>query len=209
MHWNILDEARKDLLPALSFAKGAGFYLAGGTGLALQIGHRDSIDFDFFKEGSINPNEVFALAERALNGHKVVVVQNEPDTLTLLVDGSIKMSFFGYGHTCVAPLVTTEHIDLASLRDIGCMKLAAITGRSLEKDYIDLYFLLQSIALSELLADLQMKIPVLDETMVLKALVYFDDVTREPILFKENHNVTFETVQEFLRQHVKEYYKKL
>ena len=52
IHWNILDEKRKNILPLLkTFSIDEGFYLAGGTGLALQIGHRDSIDFDFFKKG--------------------------------------------------------------------------------------------------------------------------------------------------------------
>ncbi|MBU1906506.1 MAG: hypothetical protein KJ923_05860, partial [Candidatus Omnitrophica bacterium] len=57
-HWDILDEPRKNLLPKLAFLKKQGFYLAGGTGLALQIGHRRSLDFDFYKKEAFSPNDL-------------------------------------------------------------------------------------------------------------------------------------------------------
>lgn len=105
----------------------------------------------------------------------------------------------------ILPFIKTEHFDIASIVDIGCMKLSAITSRCVEKDYIDLYFILQNVSLSDLLENFIKKYPNFDKTLILKSLVYFDDVLKEPILFKENHNVSFETIKVFLQKAVKEY----
>ncbi len=86
------------------------------------------------------------------------------------------------------------------------MKLSAITSRSVEKDYVDLYFILKDIPLDELLLLSERKLPTLDQTLILKALVYFDDVLREPILFKEGHGISFEDIQSFLRTIVAEHF---
>jgi hypothetical protein len=83
------------------------------------------------------------------------------------------------------------------------MKLSAITSRSLEKDYVDLYKLLQSRSLKDALTDATVKIPELDHSVILKALVYFDDVECEHTMFKKEFRVKFDTVQDFLRTQVK------
>jgi len=67
MHWEILDKKRLDILPKLAFLKNEGFYLAGGTGLALQIGHRDSIDFDFFIEKDFDRELFFDKMDSLIN----------------------------------------------------------------------------------------------------------------------------------------------
>lgn len=87
------------------------------------------------------------------------------------------------------------------------MKLSAITGRSLEKDYVDLYFILRRVSLPNLLALCAEKLPSLDVNLVLKSLVYFDDVQREPIIFKENHEASFGEVQRFLQETVRNYFQ--
>jgi len=76
----------------------------------------------------------------------------------------------------ILPFIKTEHFDIASIVDIGCMKLSAVTSRYVEKDYIDLYFILQSVSLSDLLENFIKKYPNFDKTLILKSLVYFDDV---------------------------------
>jgi hypothetical protein len=86
------------------------------------------------------------------------------------------------------------------------MKFSAITGRSVEKDYVDLYFILKHISLPELLALSMEKHPTLDSTLILKSLVYFDDVQREPILFKEGHTVSFDEIQKALENTVTAYF---
>ena len=199
---DILDEARKDLLPSFVGFKGT-YYLAGGTGLALQIGHRDSIDFDFFRNDSFDPSELNKELRSILKDKRITVIQEEKDTLTVLANDTIKLSYFTYPYQLISPLVSSEYLDLASIEDIGCMKLSAIMSRSLLKDYVDLYFILQRIPLGELLAFAKQKFPNWDGTVALKSLTYFEDITQEPILYKHEHQISFEAIQKFLESQVK------
>ena len=203
MHWDILDKKRTDFLPSCTFTKAQGFYLAGGTALALQIGHRDSIDFDFFAQKDIVPDEVFALLVSAAAGHKFTITQKEKNTLSVVVDDTIKLSFFGYQYPLLFPLIESPAFSIASVRDIAAMKLSAITSRSLLKDYVDLYYILQTHSLVYILADAKQKFPELDQSVILKALVYFNDVVQEHILFKHGYAREFPVVKEFLRNEVK------
>lgn len=207
IHFSILDDARLKILPLLKDFSDEKFYLAGGTGLALQLGHRDSVDFDFFKEGDYDTALLVDKLNNVFNFHKIIVTQQEKNTVSCLIDDHVQLSFFGYRHLLLQPLIKTDYFDIASIVDIGCMKLSAITSRWVEKDYIDLYFIFQSLSLSELLINCSEKYPTLDRNLILKSLVYFDDVLREPILFKEGHDVSFETVKTFLQKTVKDYLK--
>lgn len=203
MHYDILDESRRALLPLLAVLKGR-FYLAGGTALALQIGHRDSIDFDFFRGQSIDTVALFDELMQFLPGHTILKTQEEKDTLSLVVDDSIRLSFMTYAYPLLEPLVQEEYLALASIPDIACMKLSAITGRAVEKDYVDLYFILKRVPLRELLAYSTRKHPSLDTNLVLKSLVYFEDVVREPIRFTAGNSIAFEDLQKELRDAVRE-----
>jgi hypothetical protein len=204
MHWDILDAERTDFLPSLSWTRDAAFYLAGGTALAIHLGHRDSVDFDFFKHGSIDPDEVLIRCTDA-STLDIVVTRKEPNTLSVIAGGAIRLSFFGYRYGLVEALVDTPHLRLASVRDIACMKLSAITSRSVEKDYVDLYYILRQQQLAATLDDMRRILPTLDPALVLKALVYFDDITPEAIKFKPGYEVDFETVKQFLQHQVSSY----
>lgn len=83
------------------------------------------------------------------------------------------------------------------------MKLSAVTGRAVEKDYIDLYFILKQISLAALLSKTKEKMPDLDSNLILKSLVYFKDVSKENIVFKHNLEVSFDEVRIFLEAEVK------
>jgi len=203
MFYDILDKKRLDLLPLFKNFKND-FYLAGGTALALQIGHRDSIDFDFFKEGEIDTQKLFRDLEEFFAEHHLLKVQEERDTLSLIADDSVKLSFFGYKYKLIKELIDEENIKLASIEDIGCMKLSAITGRASNKDYIDLYYILQNINLTDLLEKASQKFPNLDKNLILKSLVYFDDINLEPIMFKNNNHVDLLEVKKFLEGKIKE-----
>ncbi len=206
MHWNILDEQRKNILPLFAELSNEGFYLAGGTALALQIGHRDSIDFDFFKEQSFDTEKLFAKLEQVFKNHKILKTQEEHNTLGVVVDETIKISFMSYNYVLLKLLIESDYFPLASITDIGCMKLSAITSRSVLKDYVDLYFILKQISLREMIMLCETKFPNIDGNLILKSLVYFDDVHLEPIMFKENHDVDFETIKKFLKQEVAKLY---
>lgn len=206
MLYEILDEERQKLLSSFSFFKD-GFYLAGGTGLALQLGHRRSVDFDFFAEGHFDAEKHFRFLSDKMENCTLRIIQEEKDTLSVLVDSQIKVSFFGYPYPLIQPLIEEEHLRVASFQDIGCMKLAAIVSRATNKDYVDLYFILRSISLRDLLEFARKKMPELDENVILKSLVYFDDVTQEPLQFMEGHALSFLEVEEYLREVVRRYMK--
>ncbi len=202
MHYEILDESRLAILPNLARLKGQ-FYLAGGTALALQLGHRDSIDFDFFCTESFDTAKQFEECKKLFARHVLRKTQDEPDTLAFLVDSAVSISFIRFPYPLEKPLLESEYLALASLEDIGCMKLSAITSRSAAKDYVDLYFILQSMSLETLLTHSASKLPTLDSMLILKSLVYFDDVTDWSIKYMPGHEISPETIKTFLQTEVK------
>jgi predicted nucleotidyltransferase component of viral defense system len=205
MHWDILDQKRTAILPLFAQMKNQSFYLAGGTALALYIGHRDSIDFDFFTLDSFDTEQLLQEILQVFSGHAVVVVQREHNTLGLIIDSSIKVSYMTYPYVLLEPLTQTEYFPLASISDIACMKLSAITSRSVLKDYVDLYYILQTRSIDQLFICMAQKMSALDANVVLKALVYFDDIVHEDILFKQGYEVDFDKIQKDLIHSVKGY----
>ena len=207
MFYNILDDHRKQLLPLLAPFQ-QNYYLAGGTALALQIGHRKSEDFDFFTSQPFSTTDLFNKVQKHLVKHLLVKIQDEENTLTIVVDDSIKVSFFTYQYPMLEPLIQETHVRIASIADIACMKLSTITSRAALKDYVDLYFILQGISLKELLEKSSKKHPTLDINLALKSLIYFDDVSMDPIDFMPNRAVSFDHMKTFLINEVKNYFKK-
>lgn len=203
LHYDILDSERKEILPKLMAFKSE-FYLAGGTALALQIGHRDSLDFDFFSKEDIDTVKLFEKMSEVFSGLEITKTQEEKNTLSINV-GKVKFSFMTYSYELVDQLIETEFFNLASEKDIACMKLSAITSRATLKDYVDIYFILKDLILEELLNSTKVKFPQLDIGLVLKSLVYFDDIEEEPVNFKEGNHVSLGEVKQKLESEVKKY----
>jgi len=202
MFYDILDEERINVLPKFSFLRGR-FYLAGGTGLALQIGHRDSVDFDFFTKENFDTFDLYKELLEIFGQENILKTSEEKNTLHVVLNGNIKLSFFSYPYKLLDPLIQEEFLDIASVPDIGCMKLSAVVGRAVEKDYVDLYFILKQISLSLLLLKAKEKMPDLDQNLILKSMIYFKDVEREKIIFKHNFEVFFEEVKKYLEEEVR------
>jgi len=154
------------------------YYLAVGTGLALQYNHRKSVDFDFFKDYDFTNEEII---EKLRNIGKVQVQSEAKNTLHALVD-NIQVSFLGYKYPLLKDFSTVGHIKIADHLDIACMKLSAIVSRGTKKDFVDLYFLLQNFKLDELFHHYEKKYAVKDYTYILlKSLVYFEDADQDPM----------------------------
>lgn len=155
------------------------FVLYGGTALALQLGHRQSEDFDFF---STKPFSTAELLHGVPYLRDAVILQEETDTLTCAVDrnGEIKVSFFGRLKLkkMEEPLLAEgASIRVASLLDIAGTKTALIQGRPFFRDYFDLYTLLEAgISLAEALGAAQVIYgKSFDPRVSLKALAFFED----------------------------------
>jgi Nucleotidyl transferase AbiEii toxin, Type IV TA system len=205
-HLEILDQKRQALLPTI-VAVGDSFYLAGGTALALQLGHRDSVDFDFFTNTDIDTVQLWHYITKVLPGHNLTKTQDETNTLSLVIDNEVRLSFFGYNYPLIEPTISFKGLALASIVDIGCMKLSAITSRSTLKDYVDLHLILQQISLAVLLEGCSRKYPTLDHALILKSLVYFDDIMLEPILFMPGFAVTIADIEAQITTVVQSYLK--
>ncbi len=159
-----------------------GFYLAGGTGLALRLHHRQSVDLDFFsRTNHLDGMERQALQRRLRHLPGWAVVEAKDGTLHGRV-GRTRVSFFWYDPPLLKSVTTPGPMPIASLEDIGLMKLGAIIGRGSRKDFVDLYVICQRVPLRRLLALGPRKFKdSRDFTLqALKALTYFRDAEQEP-----------------------------
>ena len=184
LYWETISPEMKTILAAFSSSQiGRQFYLAGGTALALQLGHRRSVDLDFFSQ-TLDIPSVRQHLEEALTPYHPVLADTSWGNLVYVAQG-IRIGFYGYGYGMVAPLIEAENIRLAGVIDIALMKLDAILGRASRKDFLDLYIICQQIPLQEILGQASNKYPgVRDFTsQVAKRLAYFDRADQdEPVL---------------------------
>jgi hypothetical protein len=177
-HINILPENQLQLFENLASQPFINdFYLAGGTGLALQIGHRRSLDFDFFIPGDFETTDVI---NKLISIGKYQRDNEERNTINGSLD-NVRISFFGYKYQVIDDFKVFNKIRLAGLRDIAGMKLEAIAGRGSKKDFIDMFFLLKQFTLEEIFTFHKMKygIGLNNQYHHLKSLVYFADAEAE------------------------------
>jgi hypothetical protein len=177
----VMPEAQQGALRAAGpFTTELGFYLAGGTALAIQVGHRRSVDLDWFTPNRImDPLRLASDLRYPIPGFEVT--GTEAGTLHGVADG-VKFSFLEYPYPAVAESVAWQEYScrLASLEDIACMKLSAIGGRGAKKDFIDIYALGRTrFSLADMLSLYQRKFSIADVGHVVMSLAYFDDAEAE------------------------------
>ncbi len=170
------------------------FYLVGGTALALQIGHRKSIDIDLF--GNTELDELSFL-EILSNWGKIEILKKSRNILIYLING-IKLDFVNYRYPWLQEPLILEGIRFASKPDILAMKLNAISGRGSKKDFIDLYFLLKEFSIKEALSFYNKKYQDGSSFLVRKSLSYFGDADAEPSPLMFN-DVSWDEVKSSIR----------
>jgi len=181
LHIEVLTAAQQRLLPACAGpAKEWQAYLAGGSALALHLGHRKSDDFDWFTAQTTPPNKL--LADLRSLGGTVDVLQNTEGTFNGSVDG-VKFSLFRYRYALLETPVAAAGCKLAALPDLAAMKLAAVSQRSMKRDYVDVHALMTigKMTLERQLGFFQQKFPKADSSIVVRALGYFTDVDKGPM----------------------------
>ena len=149
--------------------------LVGGTSLALQIGHRNSIDIDLF--GILDADE-FEI-DKILNKIGSLTLLKKTKNINIYLIDGIKVDLVNYHYPWLGETFIEDDLRLAGTKDIAAMKLAAITGRGTKKDFIDLNFLLQFYSLEEMLGFYKLKFNDASEILVLKSLTYFEDADAE------------------------------
>ena len=155
------------------------FYLAGGTGLALRLGHRRSVDLDFFTGESFGLEQLLQKVQH-LSGFALIA--KEEQTLHAHIRG-IKVSFLGYAYPVLFQFEEFRGIKVADPRDIACMKISAIAGRGAKRDFVDLYAASKQYLLPKLLELFHRKFAQANYSAVhvLKSLTYFDDAENDPM----------------------------
>lgn len=151
--------------------------LVGGTALALQIGHRKSVDLDFFGSISASAEEM----KEALSANHTISSIKEAQNINMFLVDSVKVDFVNYRYNWIDDVVIEGYLRLASIMDIAAMKIYAIIGRGTKKDFIDLFFLLQRFSLEDILDFYVKKYPDGSLFMALKSLSYFDDAEGDPM----------------------------
>lgn len=139
MHKEVLTQQQIDLLPLISgFSKD--HYLAGGTAVALHIGHRESIDFDLFTDSELKPGNI--RSKMVKKNLKYDVIHEAYDQFHLMT-GEVKLTFFNYPYRIPHEFKFEQVITLPGLIDLAAMKAFALGGRAKWKDYVDLYFIIK------------------------------------------------------------------
>jgi hypothetical protein len=154
--------------------------MAGGTALALQIGHRVSLDLDFFRHGEI---DVASLRESLANAGRLEVQSMSEGTLHATLN-SVRLSFRRSEVPFLFETVSYRGLQLADVRDIAAMKVIAVAGRGSKKDFVDLYAYFETGAsFGDLMAVVQQRYrnTEFNAMHLLRSLVYFDDAEAEPM----------------------------
>ncbi|MCF2490414.1 nucleotidyl transferase AbiEii/AbiGii toxin family protein [Dyadobacter sp. CY347] len=152
------------------------FYLVGGTSLALQIGHRNSIDIDLFTNEPFDVEEVIDLLQVKFT---IEVSSKKGNSLFTFIN-NVKTDFIRHNYALINAPIKEEGISFLSAADISAMKLNAIinSGKRL-KDFVDIYFLLQQFSLNEMIGFFEIKYPHMNAVIALKSLSYFEDIDLE------------------------------
>ena len=195
MYDNILSANQKALLPFIeSFARE--YYLVGGTAIALQLGHRVSIDFDMFKQGTIHKSKIITKLKAYQLDYQLLYT--DFDSFHIVVN-DVKITFFNYPFAVPATLRFGK-IKMPDLLHLAAMKAYALGRRAKWKDYVDLYFILnQGIALDEM-SDLAQSIfeGLFSAKLFKQQLCYFDDVDYGEEVSYCQSEVSDETIKTYL-----------
>jgi len=180
-HWETVSPGIQTLLTFFGKQElAARFYLAGGTGLALQLGHRRSDDLDFFSETDEVDLQTSQGIVQAFAVFSPTVAENSIGNLVLIVE-NIRVGFFGYNYPLLQSTWQAAGVPVASVVDIGLMKLDALIGRGSRKDFYDLYTISQQISLAELLNLGKTKYADIRDfgLMALESMLMFDNADRD------------------------------
>ena len=181
-HEKALDAKAKTAAARLASAC-PGFYLAGGTGLALRLGHRVSLDLDLFSaDNSLANNERAAILEGLKSSGGLEVAESKDGTCHLVLEAT-RVSLLRYPYPLLKPTSGWRGLAVASLEDIAAMKVSAIIGRGAKKDFVDLYEVCGGLGLEAVLEAASKKYRHHADFILqaARALVFFEDAEKDPM----------------------------
>ena len=176
------------------------FVLAGGTALALQLGHRFSVDLDFFNLDDFD-EEVVHKAICSLGKNELL--NKRKNSLNVILE-DVKIDALRYPYPRPDAVIEIEGIRMFSPKDIAAMKLDAMSARGAKKDFYDIYFLLKMYSLREMLDFHSQKYQHTTQFHIIRSLTYFEDaelqtdpISLEPISWAEVKTKLIEAVRGF------------
>lgn len=178
MYTKVLQDWTKEFLSKVeSYDFPENTYLAGGTAIALQLGHRKSVDLDFFTPTKF---EEIQWQQHWEERFKFKLAQIDKQTIVGTIK-KVKLSLMGFKYKLILPPEVYKDILVASLPDLAAMKLNTIMGRGAKRDFIDIYFLAKEYGLKKLLEFYGEKFGNLEEKeiMIKKGLIYFEYADKE------------------------------
>ncbi len=201
LHYETINAETRNLLESLQKLDALKeMRLVGGTALALQTGHRISVDIDLF--GPLTTETMDINSELRSTG-RVSQIKDSKNIHIYLVN-DIKVDIVNYEYPWIDKAINEDGLRLASKMDIAAMKIAAITGRGTKKDFIDLYFLLQEFSLHEIISFYLTKFDDGSEFMAMKSIAYFEDAESDPMP-NMLIPVSWENVKQYIIEHQKKY----
>ena len=151
--------------------------LVGGTALALQLGHRKSVDLDLFGKVESSLDEIVS----EISTFATAVPLSSSRMMRFLIVDGVKVDVVNYPYGWIEEPVSEDGLILAGIKDIAAMKLSAITNRGTRKDFVDFYFLLKYYSFEELIGFYLKKYSDAQLFTTLKSLTYFDDAEEDPM----------------------------
>lgn len=205
LHGHILNQTQQTVLPRLDFLANTPIYMGGGTALALQLGHRTSVDFDLY-----NPEKFDVQSLRKLFLKKIPetkVLNEHPNGTLQLNIGSVDVSVFYHPYPLIGQLVEFQPVKLASLEDISASKIAAIVQRARQRDFVDIYYLSQKLGFDKVLDSAFEKFPWYGDSpgIVLTSLTYFSEADKDPEANRVklfDTGLTWDKVKDFIKYSV-------
>ena len=201
MHQEVITSKAREIFDKLCYFPN--FYLAGGTALALQLGHRISIDFDLFWKNYI-PKDLLSRVKRVFKNSEIEVVINHLEQLTVAISG-INVSFCRYPFPVISKFINYRGIKILPALEIAAMKAYALGRRATLKDYVDLYFVLNEkvCTLEKIISLCQRKYGEdFDQRLFLEQLIYSKDVEEMEIQFLKER-VTKLKIENFFKKEIK------
>jgi Nucleotidyl transferase AbiEii toxin, Type IV TA system len=199
---NAVPPATLDLLKNISALNQLqSFGLGGGTNLALRIGHRLSVDLDFFTNHSFETAELFQLIMKQFPSAELLFEKNQTIMFSI---NDIKVDFVLYPFPWLAPFEQFEEIRLIGIDDIIPMKLQAISNRNSKKDIWDIAALLKQFTLAEMVEIFKTKFPMIDTGFIIQSLTDFEkaDTELDPDLLE---NISWKEIKDKITNEVQSY----
>ena len=174
--------------------------LVGGTSLALQYGHRRSVDLDFFGHTTEDIDELTSM----MRGCTTEVSGNCTKRIKAYYLNNIKVDVVNYDYQWIDEPVVSDGLRLASPKDIAAMKINAVMGRGTKKDFVDVFFLLRHFSFDEIMQFYMQKYPEGSEYRALLSMTYFADADPQPMPYMFQQ-VDWETIKAEIKQQVESY----